>query len=156
MKPILTLQGNPKDPRLCGKTFQNKKTFMSDKFNEIRRKTYLEHIRSGIGLTNAAYMVGCSPPSIHRYRAAHPSFQRLIDEAELESCAPIEDKLRELCLNGNLLAIFYFLGNRSGGRWRDVRRQEPKTEPILDNKTQRRLLESPEELQQQWIADAAK
>jgi hypothetical protein len=121
------------------------------KFTPRLQDTYLQAIRDGYGLTTSAHKVGISPRTIHDFRKRNPDFQSRIDDAEVESCAPIEDKLRELCLKGNLLAIMYFLGNRSGGRWVDVRKHEPKQQPILDNKTQQRLLENPEKLQQQWI-----
>src|ERR1700733_14517546 len=116
------------------------------KFDQKRRELYLEKLRQGHGLTSAAQSVGCDPKTVKRYRQAHPTFQAEVDEAEIEALDPVENKLREMALGGNVLCIFYLLGNRSQGRWRDVRRQEPKTEPILDNKTKRRLLEDPQAL----------
>lgn len=122
------------------------------KFNKSRQKDYLEQVQSGCGLNTAARKVGCSPQTVWRFRKQHPEFEERIAEAETLSLEPFEDAVKRLALGDeenrpNLLALMYYLGNRSRGRWVDVRKFEPKQKQVIDPEQQRQLLADPLKLQ---------
>src|SRR4051812_34690367 len=91
------------------------------KFDNTKQQRYLGALKQGLTRTEAARVSGVSYPTVWAYGKANPAWLVECEEAEIQACDPVENKLRELALAGNLSAILVWLYNRSGGRWADRR-----------------------------------
>lgn len=91
------------------------------KFTPIKRKAYLELLEKGGRRVASANSIGLHYGSIRNYLKHCPEFQDEIDQAEMDACEGVENKLFELALSGHFASIVFWLLNRSKGRWRDHR-----------------------------------
>jgi hypothetical protein len=91
---------------------------------EVREK-YIDCIRRGMRLNGAAEAVGVCRQMVWVYRKEHPEFQALIDQAEVDACEVVEDALMEkVIMDKHFGAMVFWLVNRSGGRWQDIRHKD--------------------------------
>lgn len=95
-------------------------------FTPDKQSQYLELVAGGISRSKAAQMVGCAWKTVRDYAAKDPAFAAAEVEAEALAIEPVEEKLRDLALDGHMVAIMFLLQNRSDGRWRDMRKVEKK------------------------------
>jgi hypothetical protein len=87
-------------------------------FNDERRQEYLERLREGQGLVQAARNVGVTPRCVADYVAEHPEFDDAIDAARQYAIDVIEYALFKKAVNGNVRAMIFYLTNRDPDRWR--------------------------------------
>src|SRR5947209_3579468 len=96
---------------------------MYEPMHEAAKALYLERIRQGDGKGAAAKVAGVTRQGIWKACQREPGFAAAIDQAEIESCEPVEDNLRAACAKLNIIAIIFFLCNRNPARWKDARNQ---------------------------------
>jgi hypothetical protein len=92
------------------------------RFNEKCRQRYLGCLRSGLRRGAAARAAGISRYQVWVYCKQHPDFAQECEEAEVMVCEPVEDALRRKALDGNIVAIKFWLCNRCPDRWREDKR----------------------------------
>lgn len=94
------------------------------RFNDTLRNEFIKLLESGMRPGKAAKAIGVTYTTIRSHRNADPDFDKACDLAEIEGLEPVEDKLYELALAGDLPAIKTILFNRNKGRWQDMRRTQ--------------------------------
>jgi predicted DNA-binding protein (UPF0251 family) len=93
-----------------------------NKCNKEARALYLEKLKEGLTRTEAAEAIGIDRTTIWRYRMAHPTFDKLVSQAERGAVELVEDALFQAATKGqNVKAMEIFLYNRAGDRWTDKR-----------------------------------
>ena len=88
------------------------------KFNQKRRKVYLQALRDGMRRTAAAQAAGVDFVTVWHAMKDDPEFAEAVDDAEVEACDPIETALYDAAQSGNVPAIQTWLYGRSKGRWK--------------------------------------
>ncbi len=88
------------------------------KFGTKRKLLFLEQLRRGLRRGAAARAVGVSRETVRFHQKHDPAFAAAVEDAEMEACEEIEDKLFELALASNFRAIQMILCNRRPDRWR--------------------------------------
>jgi hypothetical protein len=99
-----------------------------DKFNQTKKKVYLESLRQGLRRGKAAEAAGVSRVIVWMHMRDDPEFAALVDQAELDACEIVEDALFQKARQGNIVACQVWLYNRHPDRWKDQRainRQDP-------------------------------
>ncbi len=87
------------------------------KFDKERRELYLDGIRRGLRVCEAAKAAGIHRDTVYKYKQKHPEFQEEEDRAESDSLEVIENKLYMMAEAGNMRAIEMILYSRSPGRY---------------------------------------
>lgn len=104
------------------------------KFDELKRKKYLELLSEGMRRGVAAKAVGMTRQAVWEYCQREPAFKKLISEAEMTADEEVEDALRMAAISGNVPAAFGWLYNRQPDRWQDRRNIQMKQDATLEIK----------------------
>ena len=103
---------------------------MSDK--DIREmEDFLEDVRCGTGVTNAAIAVGWSPAKLRRLQG-DPEFLELLTIARERRLESYEKVLHDLAEAGHFRALQMVLFNERSERWKDVRHIQVSRNDTLD------------------------
>lgn len=97
-------------------------------FTPDKQAEYLSHLCDGIPRGAAAKLVEVGYKTVCDFRKKDPAFAAAEVEAEAVATEPAEVKLREMALDGHMVALMFYLQNRAPDRWKDMRRVEKKVE----------------------------
>lgn len=93
-------------------------TVADSKAEMSRVEEFLEHLRNGVGPTNACYAVGWTPRHL-RDKMKDPEFVEMIRESNERKIESLEQTTFELAKKGNLAALqFYLMCQASERGWR--------------------------------------
>lgn len=95
-------------------------------FTPDKQADYLSHLSDGIPRGAAAKLVEVGYKTVCDYRKKDPAFAAAEVEAEAVATEPAEVKLREMAMDGHMVALMFYLQNRAPDRWKDMRRVEKK------------------------------
>lgn len=96
------------------------------KFDDIKKRAYLDLLRAGGRRHASARLVGVSPQTVINHMHQNPEFAEEVSRAEIEADDEIEDALRMAAISGNVTAALAWLYSRRPERWRDERHTEVK------------------------------
>ena len=91
------------------------------KFDDIKKKGYLENISNGHTRGYSATLIGIHRSTIVNHMKKDKAFAEAVSEAERDAIGKIENALFEAANSGNVTAIQVFLYNRDPKRWSDKR-----------------------------------
>jgi hypothetical protein len=83
-------------------------TIADSKAEQACVEEFLEHLRNGVGPTNACYAVGWSPRHL-RKKMLDPEFVEMCRESNDRKLESLEEVLHGLALKGNLAALQFVL-----------------------------------------------
>jgi len=91
------------------------------KFDDIKKKGYLEHISNGHTRGYAATLVGISRATVCDHMKANSEFAAAVSESEADAIGKVTNALFEAATSGNITAMQVFLYNRDPVNWKDKR-----------------------------------
>jgi len=91
------------------------------KFDDIKKKAYLDHISNGHTRGHAATLIGMHRSTIVDHMKADKEFAEAVSDAELDAIGKVVNALHEAAVRGNVTAIQVFLYNRDPVNWKDKR-----------------------------------
>lgn len=91
------------------------------KFDDNKKKNYLEHISNGHTRGYAATLVGVHRSTIADHMKADKEFAQAVSDAESDAIGKVVNALHEAATSGNITAIQVFLYNRDPVNWKDKR-----------------------------------
>lgn len=93
-------------------------TVADSKAEAARVEDFLEHVRNGVGTTNACYAVGWTPRHL-RDKLKDPDFVEMVRESNERKIETLEKVTFDLAAKGNLAALqFYLMCQASERGWR--------------------------------------
>lgn len=91
----------------------------------MKKQLYLEQIRRGVGHTAACRAAHVSRDTINKCIKYEESFAAEVAAAERMQVEQVENALFKKCVEGNVVAIIFYLTNRAPEKWADRRGKTP-------------------------------
>ena len=99
------------------------------KFNDRRKKEFLDALRTGSRRGAAAESVGVTRQTVWYAMQDDTGFAEAVEQAEMDANELVEDALYQAAQSGNVVACQVWLYNRMPARWKDQRNMQVSTPP---------------------------